>query len=183
MYNAEIIMKHGKKIADLLTLARGLLGIGIAILGLVGGKDALPLVVVMIVLAWLTDLLDGVFARLDPDPAPGRLAQHDAKADMAVGLGVMAYLALSAYVPLWLGALVIILALVVRIWHSRGLAFPFFAISYVFLGVVIWQQQPNLFAIVGIYLLIAFLLRWRRLRDEYLPEFFAALSSFRSNKR
>lgn len=172
-------MKYGKRIADLLTILRGLLGIGIAALGLVGGKDVLSLVIVIMVLAWLTDLLDGVFARLDPDPTPGRLAAHDAKADMAVGLGVMAYLALSGYVPLWLGALIILLALVVRIWHSRGLAFPFFAISYIFLGMAIWQQQPELFAIIGAYLLIVFILRWRRLRDEYLPEFFEALSSFR----
>lgn len=123
----------------------------------------------MMVLAWLTDLVDGVFAHRDPDPTPGRFAAHDAKADMAVGLGVMAYLALSGYVPMWLGAMILLLALAVRIRQSRGLAFPFFAISYVFLGVVIWQQQPNLFAIVGAYLLIVFLLRWRRLRDEYLP--------------
>lgn len=172
-------MRHGKQIGDLLTIVRGLLGIGIAALGLMGGKNALPVVVVALVLAWLTDLLDGVFARLDPDPQPSWLAGHDAKADMAVGLGVMAYLAFSGYVPLWLGALIIALALAVRIWHSRGLAFPFYAISFVFLGVAIWQQQPNLFLIIGLYLLIAFLLRWRRLRDEYLPEFFEALRSLR----
>lgn len=174
------VMKYGKRIADLLTIARALLGIGIAVLGLVGGKDALPLVVVALVLAWLTDLLDGVFARRDPDPAPSRLSGHDAKADMAVGLGVMGYLMFSGYVAMWLGTLIILAAIAVRIWHSRGLAFPFFAISYLFLGVVIWQQQPNLFAIIGAYLLIVFVLRWRRLRDEYLPEFFDAVSSLRS---
>ena len=172
-------MKHGKRIADLLTIIRGLLGIGIGVLGVVGGKDALPLVVLAMALAWLTDLLDGVFARRDPDPAPSYLSGHDAKADMAVALGVMAYLSLSGYVALWLGALIILLAIGVRIWHSRGLAFPFFAISYLFLGVVIWQQQPNLFVIIGAYLLIVFALRWRRLRDEYLPEFFEEVSSLR----
>lgn len=172
-------MRHGKQIADFLTILRGLLGIGIAALGLIGGQDALPVVVVILVLAWLTDLLDGVFARLDPDPQPGRLAGHDAKADMAVGLGVMAYLAFSGYVPWWLGALIIFLALAVRIWHSRGLAFPFYAISFVFLGVAIWRQQPSLLIIIGIYLLVAFLLNGRRLWNEYLPEFFAALSSLR----
>jgi phosphatidylglycerophosphate synthase len=170
-------MKQGKQIADLLTIGRGLLGIIIASLGFWGGKDALPLVVVLLVLAWLTDLLDGVFARLDPDPRPGRFAEHDAKADMSVGLGVMAYLSLSGNVPLWLGALIIVLALVVRIWHSRGLAFPFYAVSFVFLGVVIWQQQPNLLAIIGSYFVVVFFLRWRRLRDEYLPEFFEAFLS------
>ena len=60
------MIKSGKRIADLLTNARALLGIGIAVLGLVGGKDALPLAVVTLVLAWLTDLLDGVFARRLP---------------------------------------------------------------------------------------------------------------------
>ena len=178
-YNAENLMKHGKKIADLLTLARGLLGIVIAVLGLAGGKDALPLVVVLLVLAWLTDLVDGVFARRDPDPRPSRLSGHDAKADMAVGLGVMGYLMFSGYVAIWLGTLIIIAALAVRIFHSRGLAFPFYAVSFVFLGVVIWQQQPQLFLIIGAYLLIISVLRWQRLRDEYLPEFFAAVSSLR----
>ncbi len=172
-------MKHGKNIADLLTLARGLLGIAIAVLGLAGGKDALPLVVVLLVLAWLTDLLDGSFARRDPDPQPSRLSGHDDKADMAVGLGVMGYLMFSGYVAIWLGTLIIIAALAVRIFHSRGLAFPFYAVSFVFLGVVIWQQQPNLFLIIGAYLLLIAALRWRRLRDEYLPEFFDAVSSLR----
>lgn len=155
----------------------------IAALGLLGGQSALPLVVVGLVLAWTTDLLDGVFARLQPGTEPGRLAGLDAVADMAVGLGVMAYLALSGFVPLWLGALVIGLALLVRIWHSRGLAFPFYAISFLFLGVVVWQQQPSLLAIIGVYFLIAALLRWRRVRDEYLPEFFAAVASLRGKDR
>jgi len=173
------MIKHGKRIADLLTIARALLGIVIAVLGLVGGRDALPLVVVILVLAWLTDLLDGVFARRDPNPAPSRLSGHDAKADMAVGLGVMGYLMFAGYVAMWLGALIILSAIAVRIFHSRALAFPFFAVSYVFLGVVIWQQQPELFVIIGAYLLLIAVLRWRRLRDEYLPEFFAAVSSLR----
>ena len=73
------MMKHGKRIADLLTIARELLGIGIAVLGLVGGKDALPLVVVTLVIAWLTDLLDGVFARRDPDPAPSWLSGNSSQ--------------------------------------------------------------------------------------------------------
>lgn len=173
------MIKHGKLIADLLTIARALLGIVIALLGIIGGKDALPLVVVILVLAWLTDLLDGVFARRDPDPAPSRLSGHDAKADMAVGLGVMGYLMFAGYVAMWLGALIILAAIAVRIFHSRGLAFPFYAISFVFLSVAIWQQQPNLFVIIGAYLLLIAVLRWRRLRDEYLPEFFAAVSSLR----
>ena len=173
------MIKHGKRIADLLTITRVLLGIGIAALGIIGGKEALPLVVVALVLAWLTDLVDGAFARRDPDPAPSWLSEHDAKADMTVGLGVMGYLMLSGYVALWLGGLIILAAIAVRIWHSRGLAFPFYAISFVFLGVVIWQQQPNRFLIIGAYLLIIIILRRRRLRDEYLPEFFDAVSSLR----
>jgi hypothetical protein len=176
-------MSYGRTIADLLTGLRGLLGIAVAALGLIGGQGALPLVVVGLVLAWTTDLLDGVFARLAPEAGPGRLAGLDAAADMAVGLGVMAYLALSGFVPLWLGVLVIGLALLVRLWHSRGLAFPFYAISFVFLGVIVWQQQPSLLAIIGVYFLIAALLRWRRVRDEYLPEFFAAVASLRGKDR
>ena len=49
------------------------------------GKDALPLAVIFLVLAWLTDSVDGVFARRDPDPASSRLPGHEAKADMTAG--------------------------------------------------------------------------------------------------
>lgn len=168
---------HTKPMADLLTVSRAFLGLCLAGLGLVHGAEALPTAVLTVILSWLTDLLDGPLARHDPDPRITWVGEHDAEADLAVSLGVAVYLVLSGHMVAWLGAVLVLLILGLWVLHSHQLAWPFYALPYVLLGGVAFREAP-LFGWLAVgYLLVTLAVRWRRLRDEFLPDFFRAVGS------
>ncbi len=170
---------HGKSLADLLTVGRALLGFCLAGLGWVRGAEALPTAVLTVILSWLTDLLDGPLARHAPDPRTTWIGEHDAEADLSVSLGVAAYLVLSGYLPAWMGGALVLMILGLWILHSHQLAWPFYALPYVVLGVTAFREAP-LFGWLAVgYLLATLAVRWRRLKGEYLPQFFQAVGSLR----
>ena len=174
--------RHTRSLADTLTVSRALLGLCLAGLGLVRGGTALPTAVLVVILSWLTDLLDGPLARRDPSPESTWIGSHDAEADLAVSLGVASYLVLSDYLAAWLGATLVLITVGLWILHSHQLAWPFYALPYVVLGVIAFQEIPPFGWLAAGYLLATAAVRWRRLRDEFLPEFFQAAASLRGGK-
>lgn len=170
---------HTKTLADLLTVSRACLSVCLAALGMVRGAEALPTAVLIVIITWLTDLLDGPLARHDPDPRITWIGEHDPEADLTVSLGVAAYLVLSGYLAAWLGAVVVLVTLGLWVWHSHQLAWPFYAVPYVVLEVVALREAPLFGWLAVAYLLATLVARWSRLRDEFLPEFFQAVASFR----
>jgi phosphatidylglycerophosphate synthase len=89
-------------IADLLTLSRGVAAGVLIWLGLTGGASALPVAVLVVVLGWTTDQLDGWFARRSPTPT--RLKDCDFQVDLIFYAGILAYLASARFLPAWLVA-------------------------------------------------------------------------------
>ena len=170
-------LQHTKFLADLLTVSRAFLGVCLAGLGLVWGVEALPTAILTVILSWLTDLLDGPLARHDPDPRLTWIGEHDAEADLSVSLGVAAYLVLSGYLPAWMGGAVVLITLGLWVLHSHQLAWPFYALPYVILGVLAFQEAPPFGWLAVGYLLVTLAVRWRRLKGEFLPEFFQAVGS------
>lgn len=169
-------MSRTRNLADLLTLSRVLLALGLVLLGVRVGASALPAAVVVVILSWFTDLLDGPLARRDTVSAVTWVGQHDTEADLSTSLGVVAYLVLSGYVAGWLGALMSAATLVVWVFHSRQLAWPLYATPYGILLFVALRTAPVVGWLAIIYLLVTLATRWPRLRREYLPEFFQAVS-------
>lgn len=171
--------KHTKPLADLLTAGRALLGLCLAGLGMVQGAKALPTALLTVILSWLTDLLDGPLARRDPDLQTTWIGEHDPEADLAVSLGVAAYLVLSGYLPAWLGTVLVLVTLGLWIFHSYQLAWPFYAVPYLILGIRAFQYAPFFGWLAAGYLLLTLITRWPRLRHEYLPQFFQAVGTLR----
>lgn len=132
----------------------------------------------IVLLCWFTDLVDGPLARHDTDTPITWVGKHDAEADLATSLGVTAYLVFSRYLPVWLGALLVLLMVSLWLLHSHQLAWPFYVLPYVILGIVAFRRAP-LFGWLAIgYVLATLAVRWSRLRRESLPEFFQAVASF-----
>lgn len=177
------MFKHTKPLADALTVTRAVLGLCIAGMGLVQGKEALPTVVAVMIFSWLSDLVDGPLARRDPDAHTTRVGEHDAEADLATSLGIAAYLLLSGYVAVWLGVGLIIAILLPWVLHSHQLAWPCYAVPYVILLGLALRDAPFFGWLVIVYLGITLLVRWRRLKQEYLPQFFDAVRDLRPAQR
>ncbi|OGO04204.1 MAG: hypothetical protein A2Y73_03550, partial [Chloroflexi bacterium RBG_13_56_8] len=167
--------KHAKLIADLLTQARMILGLAIAGLGALRGRDALPQVVVAVIVSWITDFLDGPLARSAPDQPQTWTGKHDAEAELATSCGLGLYLVFSRYVAAWIGLGVLLLTLVLWFFHSRAFGWPFYAVPYTLLIATALRLVPLLGWALIAYLLVALVLRYQRVKEEYLPEFFDAV--------
>jgi hypothetical protein len=59
----ELGPEAGRRLAGVLTASRVLLNIGLARLGVILGAKSMPAAVPLIILCWLTDLVDGPLAR------------------------------------------------------------------------------------------------------------------------
>lgn len=177
------MFSHTKPLADALTVARAVLGLCIAGLGALRGKAALPTAVVAVIISWLTDLLDGPLARHDPQAHPTWVGEHDAEADLATSLGIAVYLVLSGYMAAWLGAGLVLVILLLWVLHSPQLSWPFYALPYAILVGLALRDTPAFGWLAVVYLGMTLVVRWRRLRQEHLPEFFSAVASLRRGHR
>ncbi len=173
---------HGRKFADLLTLSRAILGFTIAGLGLSRGSEALPSAISLVLLSWVTDTLDGPLARSDSEGSVSWIGKHDAEADLATSVGVTGFLVFSGFLSGWVG--IGIVAAMIGTWflHSYQLAWPLYAVPYVFLGDTAFREEASVIWLAIAYLAFTLVLHWARMRDEFLPEFFRAVGSLFSGK-
>ena len=74
-------MFDAKLIADFITAARGSLGFVIIWLGLTQGADALPIVVLLMILDWTGDFVDGGIARRSRNPRRTWIGDSDIYVD------------------------------------------------------------------------------------------------------
>ena len=169
------MIKRTKTIADALTQARGALGLCIAIVGFWRGREALPQVVLAVVVCWLTDLLDGPLARRDPEAAQTWIGEHDAEADLSTSVGVTIYLMGSRHLAAWLGVAILLATLGLWFLHSPELAWAFYATPYAVLTLIALRIVTLLGLLVLAYLASVAILRWQRLTGEFIPGFFDAV--------
>ena len=174
------MIKRTKPIADALTQARVVLGLCIAILGFWRGRDALPQVVLAVIVSWLTDLLDGPLARRDPERTQTWTGEHDAEADLTTSAGVTVYLVASRYLAVWLGVAILLATLGLWFLHSHQLAWPFYAMPYAVLASIALRAATVLGWALIAYVASVSVLRWQRLKAEFLPEFFDAVKDIRA---
>lgn len=172
------IFLHTKPVADLLTLSRFGLGIVIAIVVFFRSAAGLHLVVLLVLISWLTDIMDGRLARRDPDAGDTWLGRHEAEADLSTSLGVTVFLVFGDYIPFWLGIIILLVLPAVWLLHSHQLAWPLYALPYVILLIVTFNVSSTLAWLMIIYLLITLVIQYPRLSGEHLPEFFQSINKF-----
>jgi phosphatidylglycerophosphate synthase len=179
----KISIKQAKPIADFLTLFRFFLGLVIAVLGYLRSSEGLQAAILLVLLSWLTDIVDGRLARRDPDAQDTWLGRHEAEADLSTSLGVTVYLVFSGYIPIWFGVLIVFVLPAVWLLHSHQLAWPLYALPYAILLIVAFDGTPALAWLMVAYLLVTLVIQFPRLSGEHLPEFFQSIRSFRGQDR
>lgn len=177
-----------KKLADLLTASRALIAILIVALSL-KGKGALPLVILLIILGWTTDILDGRLARRarsDSSPQPGSgenttwLGEHDFLLDMIMVFASLVYLTASGFIELQLALGYTLVAAIFILWSSGSKSITeLFAFPVVALPLIIAYQEASWAAYVYlIWILLALIFCWERF-SGVVREFIAGMRRLR----
>jgi len=152
-----------KRLADLLTLSRFFLSLGIMALGVWRGEGMLPSVVMMALLAWMTDTLDGPLARRARPQRTTWIGEQDFPIDVFMVVALLSYLTAINVVP-WQGVLMYLLVATAAIWWLReqAVALAFMApVDALFLYTG-WQRAPTETRWVFLYLAVTLFLDWHR---------------------
>lgn len=167
-----------KTLADILTASRFCLAWVLLWLGISRGAEALPTAAIILVIAWITDVLDGPFARKDLSMRRTWIGDHDLETDISVSLGVLTYLVLGGYVAAWLAVGYVIICIFL-LWRFRSLelawvvqappyaAMLFFALFY----------APIYGFMMVAYLAAVLIATWPRFTQVTLPQFFSGMKN------
>ena len=146
----EVHMWDAKAVADLITATRGLLGFVIIWLGIMQGEKALPAVVILMLLDWTGDFVDGRIARRSRHPRHTWIGDSDLYIDLFVSLCLAIYLLAAGFVSLgFVGVYLSAWALV--LWHfglDRNLLMLLQAPIYLYFIVVALQALPDVLLLV-----------------------------------
>jgi hypothetical protein len=85
-------MLVAKQVADIITFSRGILAFILAGLGLLVGKEALPMAAGVMIADWAGDMLDGPIARRSRVYYHSWIGDHDLEVDMTVSVGLLIYM-------------------------------------------------------------------------------------------
>lgn len=121
-------MPRAKTVADILTATRLLLAIFILLLGLFVGREALGTVMMVQLLAWTTDILDGPLARRDTSGKSTWWDDKDFPIDALLVLALFLYLTLSGFIVPWFSIIYLSLGIIFLFrFHSQQVAMSFMA--------------------------------------------------------
>ena len=155
------------RLADGLTITRLILAGVLVELGVVYGAAAIVPAVIVAMVAWFTDNLDGFLARRDPQRVPSWVGRHEFVADVLFTWATWVYFTLSGFIPVWLAVAFSAVAVVVSLGVRRKpVVVLFLRIIDVTVGVLLIYHYPTLGAIVVIYLGTLAVVKWPRLARD-----------------
>jgi phosphatidylglycerophosphate synthase len=121
-------MPQAKTVADILTATRLLLAIFILLLGLFVGQEALGTVMMVHLLAWTTDILDGPLARRDTSGKSTWWDDKDFPVDALLVLALFLYLIVSGFILPWFSIIYLSLGIILLLrFRSQQVAMSFMA--------------------------------------------------------
>ncbi|MCS7222488.1 MAG: CDP-alcohol phosphatidyltransferase family protein [Anaerolineae bacterium] len=154
-------------LADLLTLLRVVVATWLVWMGLTQGAAALPQAVLVALVAWLGDALDGPLARRSRHPT--LFGRYDFVADVLLTWSALIYITLSGFLPIWLTIVYTILTTVAVIAFQRKAVMVLFMRPVDFTcGIVALTRSPEAGWMLAATLAGLAVIYRRRLRDRAL---------------
>jgi phosphatidylglycerophosphate synthase len=152
-----------KKLPDLLTLSRALVAVVILCLGFVGER-ALEAVILLTILGWTTDILDGRLARKYHKP-PTWIGEREFLFDMVMVFSGLAYLVMSGLINGWLALVYIAVAAVFIAFFRSKMIMMSFATPLVALPLIVASvKAPRAAVWYLIWIVGALMLDWSRFK-------------------
>ncbi len=172
-------MVEAKVIADCITISRGLLGIVMIWLGVAQGDRALPVIVLLMILCWTGDFVDGGIARRSRHPHHTFIGDHDVYVDLFVSLCLGGYLLSAGFVgPIFsCGYLIFWTLFLWRFGLDKNLLMLIQLPIYLDLIMIALRLVPQSGTWLVLWILVATLINWRRFTHEIVPQFIAGMRS------
>lgn len=169
-----------KQVADLITVARGILLLFLPWLAITQGSQSLPWAAVLLTADWTGDVLDGALAKHSKARQQTWVGAHDLEIDIAVSLGVLAYLLIAGYLSI-LVALVYVLiwgAYFLRSGIPRSMGMLFQAPIYGWFVYIALVHATSAGLLLCAWILAATILTWPRFPREVVPGFLHGMRDF-----
>lgn len=131
-----------KRLADTLTASRAVIALIIVLLGFTG-KRALATVVLLTIIGWTTDVLDGRLARRDKSGRTTWIGDHDFPFDMLMVFATLVYMTMAGFIPARFAAIYTAIAgIFILKFRSKSVtelfAFPLVAMPLI----IAWREAP-----------------------------------------
>jgi hypothetical protein len=172
-------MLDAKVVADLITATRGLLGFVIIWLGLTQGEGALPTVVLIMLLDWTGDFVDGGIAHRSRRPRHTLIGDSDIYIDLFVSLCLGIYLIGAGFVGLAFGFWYVI-GWTLVLWRfglDRNLIMLIQTPIYLYFILTAVRIVPESGNWLVVWVLTAVAINWRRFSHEIIPKFLEGMRS------
>ncbi len=161
------------RIADALTASRVLLAVWLAV---VVASGSFPAATLVLVIAWLTDLLDGRVARATE--ADTRLGSWDFRIDVSLGTAILIGLMLNGLASAWLVvAAIAVLAGLTVLTGNPAPSMLLLAFAYAWFLWLLVDMRPRLWWLPFASILLLLVVDRRRFTRVILPAFFRGLAT------
>jgi phosphatidylglycerophosphate synthase len=166
-------MLVAKQVADIITFSRGVMAFILAGLGLLVGKDALPMAAGLMIADWCGDMLDGPIARRSRVYYHTWIGDHDLEVDMTVSVGLLIYMLTAGYISWWVGAIYVLgwVVLFLRFGLQRSPGMLFQAPIYAWFIWITLRGVTALGWLMILLILTAVIVTWPRFSKEVVPGF------------
>ncbi len=162
------------KAPDLLTASRGVIAVVIVSLSLTG-QEALSWVILLTMVGWTTDILDGRVARRQ-NKEPSWVGEHEFTFDMIMVFSALVYLVMAGFVPVLPAAIyVAVAALFIVFCQSKSVTMSFAFPLVVLPLIVACYEAPHAAYIYIAWIVLALMYDWRR--------FFGVVREFITNMK
>ena len=172
-------MLDAKTVADLITGTRGLLGLVIVWLGLTQGESALPAVVLLMLLDWTGDFVDGGVAHRSRNPRRTWIGDSDIYIDTFISICLGIYLVSAGFAGQVVG-FCYLLGWILILWRfglEKNLLMLAQTPIYLWFILTARQLHPELGWWMIVWVLVALAINWQRFSKEIVPTFIHAMIS------
>ena len=166
-----------KMIADVLTLTRLSIALLIILVGISWGHKGLSTALLLLLLGWMTDTVDGQLARKDTESKDSWIGDNDLIVDVLLALSIMIFFSIGGIIPLWIAVFCLIyLIMITLVLRSWTLYVIFIGFSYGTSILVSLLYSPRFFYVFLLYIAIILLTTWNHCWEN-IQAFFAGFKT------
>lgn len=177
-------MITAKRLADFVTLLRAFLGFSLVWIGVMEGAQGLSKAVIIMIVDWTGDTIDGKIARRSKDYVHTWIGDHDLEVDMTVSCGLLVYMVTAGFVNIYVACFYVLFWTIV-LWRWRNFKVLGMLSQAPIYGWFVWvavSRLPNVGIWIIVWIVIAIILTWPQFPQQVIPGFFGSVREFMMSK-